>query len=173
MAWQRYYTIDHIETILKRVAMTKANASNALFLITWFTGSINIEHIHPLEGGFLRLKFRRDRRPGFAIEPVWSFYPKYFAEVTAKMVRWAPPYFKLRRIYLRIKADPNRYKYTDMAMTVVAGDEAETHELFNSDAARAYVAQNNRVKQIVEGHGHDHTLAPAATTVHIPVEAAE
>jgi len=53
-AWQRYYTIDHVETILRRVASTKANASNALFLISWFMGSINIEHIHPLEGGFLR-----------------------------------------------------------------------------------------------------------------------
>jgi radical SAM superfamily enzyme YgiQ (UPF0313 family) len=168
MAWQRYYTIEHIETILRRVAMTKANASNALFLITWFTGSINIEHIHPLEGGFLRLKFRRDRRPGFAIEPIWSFYPKYFTEVASKLVRWASLYFKLRMIYLRIKADPNRYAYSDTAMTAVATDEAETHELFNTDAARAYVAQNNRVKRIQEGHAqnraHDHAL---------PVEAAE
>ena len=56
MAWQRYYTIEHVETVLRRVAVTKANASNALFLITWFMGSINIEHIHPLEGGFLRRK---------------------------------------------------------------------------------------------------------------------
>ena len=31
MAWQRYYTIDHVETILRRVAQTRANASNALF----------------------------------------------------------------------------------------------------------------------------------------------
>jgi hypothetical protein len=50
-AWQHYYTIDHVETILRRVAATKANASNALFLISWFMGSINIEQIHPLEGG--------------------------------------------------------------------------------------------------------------------------
>jgi hypothetical protein len=179
MAWQRYYTIDHIETVLRRVAATKANASNALFLITWFTGSINIEHIHPLESGFLRLRFRRDRRPGFPLEPVWRFYPKYAAEIASKAVRWTTLYLKLRRIYLRIKADPNRYCYTDVAMTAVAADEAETHELFNSDAARAYVAQSKRVKQIVDGHGHndghDHTLAPGHALGHrdAPVEAAE
>src|ERR1700693_5994726 len=34
LAWQRYYTVDHVETILRRVAKTRANASNALFLIT-------------------------------------------------------------------------------------------------------------------------------------------
>ncbi len=165
-AWQRYYTLEHIETVMRRVAVTKANASNALFLITWFMGSINIEHIHPLESGVLRLKFRRDRRPGFAREPMWSFYPKYFVEVFSKLVRWTHLYFKLRRIYLRIKFDPNRYVYTDTAMTPVTADEAETHELFNNDAARAYVAQTNRLKNIQE-HAHDHAHAK------VPVEAAE
>jgi hypothetical protein len=38
---------------------------------------------------------------------------------------------------LSIKKDPNRYIYTDMAMMAVADDEADTHELFNTDAARA------------------------------------
>jgi hypothetical protein len=168
MAWQRYYTIDHIETVLRRAAKTKANASNALFLITWFMGSINLEHIHPLEGGFLRLKFRRDRRPGFAIEPIWSFYPKYFAGLGSKLVQWTMLYFKLRRIYLRIKHDPQGYAYSDTAMTAVANDEAQTHELFNNDAARAYVAQTKRVKQLQEGHGHDHAHDHA-----LAVEAAE
>ncbi len=169
-AWQRYYTIEHIETVMRRVAVTKANASNALFLITWFMGSINIERIHPLESGFLRLKFRRDRRPGFAREPVWSFYPKYFSEIFSKSVRWTYLYLKLRRIYLRIKFDPNRYAYTDTAMRAVAADEAETHELFNNDAARAYVAQANRLKNI-KHHAHDHMHDHGHDKV--PVEAAE
>ena len=63
------------------------------------------------------------------------------------------------------------------AMTAVAADEAETHELFNSDAARAYVAQTKRVKQMQAGHGHgdDHTLAPGYAHEHAnePVEPAE
>jgi hypothetical protein len=151
MAWQRYYTLDHVETVLRRVATTKANASNALFLITWFMGSINIERIHPLEGGFLRLKFRRDRRPGQAIEPIWSFYSRYAVETAAKLARWVALYSKLRRIYLRVKHDPKRYAYNDIAMTAFAADEAETHELFDTDAARAYVAQAKRLQQVRDG----------------------
>ena len=162
MAWQRYYTIDHVETILRRVAQTRANASNALFLITWFMGSINIEHIHPLESGLLRLKCRRDRRPGFPIEPIWSFYPKYLSETASKVVRWGALYLRLRRIYLRIKHDPERFAYTDMAMTAVADDEAATHELFGTDAARAYVAQAKRVKDAQDGHHHEVATAEAA-----------
>ena len=162
MAWQRYYTIDHVERILRRVAATKANASNALFLITWFMGSINIEHIHPLESGFLRLKARRDRRPNFALEPIWSFYPKYFVEVASKLARWTALYFKLRRIYLRIKKDPQRYSYTDLAMTPVADNEADTHELFHTDAAQAYIAQAKRVKAAQDGRALEAIPAHAA-----------
>jgi hypothetical protein len=162
MAWQRYYTIEHVETVLRRVATTKANASNALFLITWFMGSINIENIHPLESGFLRLKFRRDRRASFPREAEWWFYPKYFAQLAAKLVRWTALYFKLRRIYLRIKHDPERFAYTDTAMTAVAADEADKHELFGTDAARAYVAQAKRVKDAQEGHAHEAVQVEAA-----------
>ena len=50
-----------------------------------------------------------------------------------------------------------------MAMTAVAADEADTHELFGTDAARAYVAQAKRVKDAQEGHAHEA----------VPVEAAE
>jgi len=163
MAWQRYYTIEHVETILRRAVAARIGAGNVLFLITWFMGSINIEHIHPLEGGFLRLKFRRDRRPGFAMEPIWLFYPKYFAGAASKLVRWVSLYIKLRRIYLRIKSNPDCFAYTDTATTAVASDEAETHELFDTAAARAYVEQAKRVKRAQDGHAHDS----------IPVEAAE
>ena len=47
LAWQRYYTTDHIATILRRVAASRGNAANALFLITWFKGSIDLERIPP------------------------------------------------------------------------------------------------------------------------------
>ena len=151
LAWQRYYTIDHIETILRRVASVGANASNALFLITWFKGSIDLENIHPLEGGFLRLKFRRDRRPGRPIEPISRFYPAYAFEVVSKLVRWARLYVHLRRIYLAIKRDPRRFEYTDLAMTPVADDETQTHELFRTDAAQAYIGQEQRLEKARHG----------------------
>ena len=171
-AWQRYYTVPHVETILRRVAATKANPSNALFLISWFMGSINIERIHPLEGGFLRRRYRRDRRPDLPRESVWLFYPKHYGSVAARLARWAWLYFRLRRIYLRIKNDPNRYAYTDLAMTPVADDEATTHELFGTAAARSYVAERQRLKTIQDGGRLVHDMhAPEAATV--PTEAAE
>jgi len=148
LAWRRYYTIEHITTVLRRAAATRCNGGNALFLLTWFKGSIDYEKIHPLEGGFLRLKSRRDRRPGFAIEQVWPFYMKYFAETAVKLVQWGTLYLRLRLIYLRIKRDPRAGGFTDLAITPVAEDEAETRELFQTEAGQAYVGQQRRLQDI-------------------------
>jgi radical SAM superfamily enzyme YgiQ (UPF0313 family) len=150
LAWQRYYTIEHMETVLRRVASVGANASNALFLMTWFKGSIDLEDVHPLEGGFLRLKYRRDRRPGRSIEPVWRFYPRYYSEVAIKLARWSALYLRLRRIYLKIKRDPRRLEYTDLAMTSVTDGEA-AREIFQTEAAQAYLGQQRRLADARQG----------------------
>ena len=146
LAWQRYYTDEHIETIMHRAAAMRANVSNALFLITWFKGSIDIEKIHPLESGFLRRRYRTARRPGWPIVPAWRFYPAYYAETAAKIVRWIWLYTRLRRRYLAIKKDPKRFEYKDLALTPVADEEGEeTLELFQSDAAQAYLDREHHL----------------------------
>ena len=139
LAWQTYFSIEHIETVLRRAMATGISPGQTLFLITWFKGCIDIEKIHPLEGGYLRLKSRRDRRPGMRREAVWVFYPKYLAETVAKQLRWLSLYGRLRLIYRKIKRDPQRLEYMDLALTPVTDDETETLELFHSEAAHAFV----------------------------------
>jgi radical SAM superfamily enzyme YgiQ (UPF0313 family) len=151
MAWDTYYTPEHAATVIRRSMATGVNASNNLSMFTWFKGCIHIEGIHPLEGGFIRRKSRRDRRPGRPIEPVWRFYPMYAAETVWKLYRWISLYAGLRKIYLAIKRDPRRQDYVDAALMPIADDEIETHELFKTDAARAYVDQERRLEKIREG----------------------
>src|SRR2546423_2541388 len=74
-AWETYYTMEHMETVLRRLIAKKGPTSNAIMLITWFMSAIHLEKVHPLESGLFRLKFRRDRRPGLPIEPGWKVYP--------------------------------------------------------------------------------------------------
>src|SRR5205807_3322613 len=92
MAWETYYTKEHVESVLRRNVAMRCSASNAILLMTWFGGSIHIEGVHPLEAGFFRYKFRRDRRPGLEIEPRWKFYPSYVAETVSKLWRWGSIY---------------------------------------------------------------------------------
>jgi hypothetical protein len=145
LAWKNYYTPAHMETVLRRAVATRASGGNTAFLLTWFTGCIQIENVHPLEGGFLRLKYRRDRRPTLPIESVWSFYPRYIAESFAKQFRWISLYTSVRKLYTRIKKDPKRFDYTDVALTEPTDDDVDTLEMFNSLDAHAYVDQERRL----------------------------
>jgi hypothetical protein len=130
LAWQTYYTHDHMETVLRRLTATRGRPGNAVLLLTWFKGCIDFEGVHPLEGGALRFKFRRDRRPGLPTVPAWRFYPAYVAETFAKLGRWLGLYLRLRLTWERIKRDPRRFEYTDLAVTPVQDDERETRDLF-------------------------------------------
>jgi hypothetical protein len=131
MAWETYYTEEHVETVIRRNVATRCRATNAILLMTWFGGSIHIEGVHPLEAGLFRYKFRRDRRSGFPIEPAWKFYPTYAWESVSKLARWFGIYAGLRWKYMRVKRDPNRLDYMDTALTPVTDDDQETLELFH------------------------------------------
>jgi len=141
MAWETYYTKKHVESVLRRNVAMRCSASNAILLMTWFGGSIHIEGVHPLESGFFRKKYRTDRRPGLDIEPAWKFYPSYVAETVSKIWRWASLYAGLRRIYVRIKKDPARFDYKDLALTM-SDDDIDTLELFHhNESAEKFVAR--------------------------------
>ncbi|HLG13103.1 MAG TPA: radical SAM protein [Blastocatellia bacterium] len=150
-AWQTYYTTRHIETVLRRAIATGTSPGKTLFFIVWFKGCIDIEKIHPLEGGFLRLKFRRDRRPSLGLEPIWLFYPRHIVGTVWKQVRWISLYIRLRLIYMKIKRDPLRYEYMDMALEPVADDEVEARELFQSEVAQSYVGRLQQLDRIRRG----------------------
>jgi radical SAM superfamily enzyme YgiQ (UPF0313 family) len=143
-AWKTYYTMDHVETILKRLIAKKGPASNAIVLITWFMSAIHIEGVHPLESGVFRLKVRKDRRPGLPLEPIWKFYPKYWVESAVKLWKLATLYGRLRRTYKRLKEDPNKFKYMDVALTPVSDHDIEDLEMFHTPSAPAFVAQEQR-----------------------------
>jgi radical SAM superfamily enzyme YgiQ (UPF0313 family) len=149
-SWKRYYSLEHCERVMRRAA-TFGMFSDVLITLTWFKASFELENCHPVESGALRLKSRRDRRSALPIEPVWAFYPKYWAELARKTCGWARIYLQLRKHYVQIKYDPKRYEYTDAAITPVTEDEIETHEMFHTDAARAYVETERRLERIKRG----------------------
>jgi hypothetical protein len=161
-SWKRYYSYDHCESVMRRAAALRG-FGNVLITMTWFKASFELENCHPVESGLIRLKSRLDRRPTLPVEPVWLFYPKYFAELARKTAGWISIYLKLRMIYLRVKHDPRRYEYSDLAITPVIDDEIETHEMFNNDAARAYVADELRIENSIRKG------AAAAKTLEAPV----
>jgi len=150
-AWKTYYTPEHIETVLKRAIATGTSPGKTMFFITWFNGCIDIEKIHPLEGGFLRRKFRTSRRSGLPLENPLIFYPKNFLETLWKQIRWISLYTRLRLIYRKVKKDPKKLEYMDLALEPVTETETETRELFQSEAAHNYLDKVHRNERIRHG----------------------
>ena len=150
-AWKTYYTEEHIETILRRAVATGTSPGKTMFFITWFNGCIDIEKIHPLEGGFLRRKHRASRRSNLPLENPLVFYPKYFGETLLKQIRWISLYTRLRLIYRKVRNDPKKLEYIDLALEPVSENETETRELFQSEAAHNFLDKINRNEKARHG----------------------
>jgi radical SAM superfamily enzyme YgiQ (UPF0313 family) len=146
-AWRAYYSPDHIVRVMPRARATGINIGNALFLMLWFIGCIELEKGHPLQGGYFRRKYRRDRRPGLPFENPLVFYPRYVIEQIVKHVRmiaWLVHYERIRR---SIKHDPNARNYSDDAIEPIDEHEFDSHEMFKVSAATAAAVEKHRKEE--------------------------
>ena len=66
-AWSLYYTPEHMLTVLKRAAATGVRTKSIGKLLIWFSTSVAIEKVHPLQGGVIRFRNRMDRRPNMPL----------------------------------------------------------------------------------------------------------
>jgi hypothetical protein len=61
-AWQSFYSLDHVRTILRRAAAhPQGRPQTTLTTFLWFKLMTMFEGVHPLEGGAFRRKSRRRR----------------------------------------------------------------------------------------------------------------
>ena len=69
--------------------------------------------------------------------------PNYLAEILWKQFKWISLYLRLRLIYRKVRNDPKKLDYMDLALEPVTDDELETRELFQSEAAHNYLNKVN------------------------------
>ncbi len=138
LAWETYYTPQHMETVLRRAMATGISPGKMMFLLIWFWGCVTLEKIHPLEGGYLRRKVRRDRRPGLPLENPLVFYPRYLADLARKHLVIARFVWRMGAVRRALKRDPAARAYRDEALTPVSATDLDELEMFNvTSAARA------------------------------------
>ncbi len=151
-AWDAYYTPEHKMTILRRAAATGMGMSRLLAVLFAFSAAFPVENLHPLQSGAFRLKYRLDRRPGFPIEPVWKFYPKYFWEIVSKHARLVKHWVELDLMRRKAVREQKIKPYTDLALTPVTEEENDTLEMFtHNEAARNEVAHIRKVDALTHG----------------------
>ena len=126
LAWESYYTDAHIETLMRRAVACGMSVGNMMLYCVWFAGCKKFENVHPLQGGFFRRMYRKDRRADMPRESVFAFYPRYIAHTARSAYGFANLAWRLGRVRKRIKADPNARAYSDFALTPDAEVTLET-----------------------------------------------
>lgn len=141
-AWKQYYTPEHMKTVMRRSEASGMSAGKVLFLLLWFHCCIELEGIHPLEGGYLRRKYRHDRRSGMPLENPLIFYPRFVWETIYKHYRMISLAVRFGIFRRRLKKDPEKRNYTDLALTPVVEEQFDTMEMFSvTDSAKAAVVK--------------------------------
>ncbi|HXC88860.1 MAG TPA: radical SAM protein [Stellaceae bacterium] len=163
-AWQAYYTPEHVRTILRRVAANpRGRLGNTLSTLLWFKAMVSFEGVHPLEGGALRLKYRRDRRPGLPRESAPRFYARYAAETAAKLWGYWRLFHEWRAIRKEVAASPDRWSYTDLAIAPLKDDDVDTLDLYHAtNGGEAALARQRRQDEIRTRAPHSPTPAVVA-----------
>jgi hypothetical protein len=177
-AWRTFYTPEHVRTILRRSAACKlGRPGTTLTTILWFYLTVMFEGVHPLEGGALRMKFRRDRRHGLKRESPMVFYPRYAIETAGKLRRYWRVYRQFKAMLDEAEAAPDRYEYSDLAIAPPRDDEFEALALYHETAGGEAALARKRRDDAIRGGGHvtdapglasapsaqSETLTPAAT----------
>ena len=101
-AWDTFYSFDNMKAILRQSRRQK-KYWDTLWKFLWYKGSTTIEKNHPMITGFLRLKDRKIRRPGSAIEPVFVHLRRRTGEVLAEVAGWVRLWWEIQELWLQTR----------------------------------------------------------------------
>jgi hypothetical protein len=152
-AWASFFTWEHMETVARRHAvLPHGRPKKALQYLNEFKMLYEIEGLQVLEGGIIRRKRRRSRRPGFRREPALIFYPRFAAETAVKLFRYWRGFRREKALIGRILADPARWDYTDVSLQPPTPEEFDTLSLFQETGGGAEaVAKQLKQDNLLEG----------------------
>lgn len=161
-AWEIYYSPEHVARVLRRCRAWGYDPKQMMGKLFAFHAPTRFEGVHPLEGGLIRIKHRRDRRPGFPIEPVWRFYPALAIEFARKYTGALMLYLKYRRILARVMREPvdSPALRADLAMKPADAGDEEALALFTATQAARDAVSKRRARATKAG-GHSQGLADA------------
>ena len=132
-AWTRYYSDEHVATIMRRAVATGLSRNKITEVLIAFAGGSRIEGVHPLQLGFLRRKIRTQRRSDLPRENPVVFYPRRIYETFHTIGQWIGMLIKYRRLMREAIAAPGALDYKDAALRRV-DDHAGTSEFIQAYA---------------------------------------
>jgi radical SAM superfamily enzyme YgiQ (UPF0313 family) len=148
-SWSLYYTREHIETLLRRAAVTNLPMLSLVKVLVQFTTMMQLEKVHPLQSGIIRMKRRSERRPGFPRENPLLFYGRYLGELLARNAKFVAIASWILWTKHRIESDRTHRAYTDQALVPPQDDEEEKFDYLTKTAgAKAAIAHLKKVEAL-------------------------
>jgi hypothetical protein len=107
-AWKTFYSKENMIRILSRWNHNPKVYWNLISVYFWYKNAALIEKEHPMIAGFFRLKSRRSRRPGFAIDPLPVHFWKRSKEIARLVKSWGGFLKEMEEVWLRTRKKTDR-----------------------------------------------------------------
>jgi radical SAM superfamily enzyme YgiQ (UPF0313 family) len=102
-AWRTFYSKENMVRSLSRWTDNPRNYWNLMSIFFWYKNAALIEKQHPMVAGFFRLKDRKARREGYAIDSIPVHLWKRTKEITALMITWAKFVKEMEEVWLQTR----------------------------------------------------------------------
>jgi tRNA A37 methylthiotransferase MiaB len=102
-AWKTFYSKENMIKLLSKWTDSPKNYWNLMSIFFWYKNAALIEKQHPMVAGFFRLKDRKVRRTGYAVESIPAHYWKRAKEITALLISWAKFLKEMEEVWLQTR----------------------------------------------------------------------
>jgi radical SAM superfamily enzyme YgiQ (UPF0313 family) len=102
-AWKTFYSKENMIRVLSRWTNHSKNYWNLMSVFFWYKNAALIEKQHPMVAGFFRLKDRKSRRFGFAIDPLFVHLWKRSKETVQLFIAWAKFLKEMEEVWLQTR----------------------------------------------------------------------
>src|ERR1035437_1830277 len=107
-AWQEFYSFEHMRRSLLR--QNPHTYWAVVKNLIWYRAGM-AENAHPMITGFVRLKDRRSRRPGFPIERRWAFFTRRVREHAHMLREYVKICLEMQELWLATRIRGDEYAF--------------------------------------------------------------
>jgi radical SAM superfamily enzyme YgiQ (UPF0313 family) len=102
-AWRTFYSKENMVRNLSRWTDSPKNYWNLMSIFFWYKNAALIEKQHPMVAGFFRLKDRKARRAGYAVDSIPIHLYKRAKEITVLLITWAKFVKEMEEVWLQTR----------------------------------------------------------------------
>ncbi|MEX0806502.1 MAG: radical SAM protein, partial [Candidatus Binatia bacterium] len=102
-AWKTFYSKEYMIKVLSRWTDHPKSYWNLMSIFFWYKNAALIEKQHPMVAGFFRLKDRKARRPGYAVDSLPAHAWKRAKEITNLFITWAKFLKEMEEVWLQTR----------------------------------------------------------------------